>query len=80
MRLNTPREVGLFVREERRARNMTQQELATRVGATRQWVRLLEQGREGLALGLTLRALRAVGAQLEVLPGPAGIPPSRRKS
>jgi HTH-type transcriptional regulator/antitoxin HipB len=75
--IRTPQEVGLLVRDRRNALGLTQEELAERVGATRQWVRLLESGKPRLELGLTLRALHALGLTLDAQPlardgGPRG--------
>lgn len=68
MFVRTTREVGLLVRDRRRDVGLTQAELAERVGASREWVRLLESGRPRLDLGLTLRALNAVGIVLDAQP------------
>lgn len=65
MLIHTAHEVGLLVRDRRRAARMTQAELAERVGASREWVRLLESGKPRLELGLTLRALTALGIRLD---------------
>ncbi|WP_310570190.1 helix-turn-helix domain-containing protein [Gemmatimonas sp.] len=66
MRLHTTTEIGTAVREARRRRRLTQTHLADMIGASRQWVQRLEAGRAGVELGLTLRALLAVGVTLEV--------------
>ena len=65
MFVRTTREIGLLVRDRRREVGLTQAQLAERVGASREWVRLLESGRPRLDLGLTLRALNAVGIVLD---------------
>lgn len=66
MLIRTPHEIGLLVRESRRALGFTQAQLAERVGASREWVRLLESGaKPRLELGLTLRALTALGITLD---------------
>ena len=65
MRIRTPREIGLLIRDRRKARGLSQAALAERVGASREWVRHLEAGRPGLELGLTLRALGALGIVLD---------------
>lgn len=64
MVVRTPREIGLLVRDRRRAAGVTQAVLAERVGASREWIRLLESGKPRLELGLTLRALTALGITL----------------
>lgn len=65
MFVRTTREIGLLVRDRRREVGLTQAQLAEQVGASREWVRLLESGRPRLDLGLTLRALNAVGIVLD---------------
>ena len=70
MIVRTPREIGLLVRDRRRAQGVTQATLAEHIGASREWIRLLESGKPRLELGLTLRALTALGINLnaEVAP------------
>ncbi len=78
MLIRTAREVALLVKDTRRATGMTQAELAERVGASREWVRLLESGKPRLELGLTLRALSALGITLDArAPAPRSSVPAR---
>jgi len=78
MLIRTAREVALLVKDTRRATGMTQAELAERVGASREWVRLLESGKPRLELGLTLRALSALGITLDArAPTPTSSVPGR---
>lgn len=71
MRIHTPGEIGLLVRDARRARGWSQAQFAEAIGATRQWIGMLESGKPRLELGLTLRALSALGLVLDVtLPEP----------
>lgn len=65
MLIRTAHEVGLLIRDRRRTLGLTQAELAERIGASREWVRLLESGKPRLELGLTLRALTALGVLLD---------------
>ena len=55
---------------------MTQQQLADRVGTTRQWIIRLEQGRHGTAMHTALVALAELGlemvAQLDLAPHERG--------
>lgn len=71
MPLCTPTDLGLLVRERRRARGLSQQHLADEAGVSRAWIVALEGGKPGVELGLVLRTLRALGIALEV----AGAPP-----
>ena len=68
MRIHTPTEIGLLVQDTRLSRGWSREQLAERIGATRQWVRTLEDGKPRLELGLTLRALTALGMTLDVTP------------
>ena len=70
MNLRTPADVALLVRERRRHLRVSQHDLAQRIGASRQWVQKLEQGRPGLELGLTIRALLVLGVTLNATDGP----------
>lgn len=71
MRLRTIREVGLLVRTERRRQGLTMQEVADRVGCTRQWIAALEAGRERLEAALVFRAIGALGIRLDASPSGA---------
>lgn len=74
MRIRTPREIGLLARERRKTVKLTQAQLAERVGASREWIRQLETGKPGLELGLTLRALGALGIVLDAEGTPIPFP------
>lgn len=73
MHIRTPRDLGLIIRERRRALGLEQQELADRVGVSRQWVVGVEKGKPRAAAGLLLKTLTALGLALDVredrLPG-----------
>ena len=71
MSIRTPADLGAVIREHRKLRGLDQAELAKRIGASRQWVVGIERGRARAELGLVLRALDALGVQLEAfLPNP----------
>ena len=72
MRIHTPTEIGLLVQDTRLSHGWSRDQLAARIGATRQWVRRLEGGKPRLELGLTLRALTALGIALDVTPPRSG--------
>lgn len=60
------REVTNRLREHRlRADGMTQQDLADRVGVTRQTILSIEKGRYNPSVGLALRLARAFGVSVE---------------
>lgn len=64
MILRTPRDIGLAIRERRRAMGLSQDDLAKRAGVSRQWIIEAEKGRPRAELGLVLRTLTALGLQL----------------
>jgi HTH-type transcriptional regulator/antitoxin HipB len=66
MLLRTPTDLGLLIRDARRTQRLSQQELARRVGVSRQWIVEVEKGRPRAELGLVLRTLAALGLQLTV--------------
>jgi y4mF family transcriptional regulator len=68
MFVRTTREIGALVHERRREIGLTQAQLAEHVGASREWIRLLESGRRRLDLGRTLRALHVLGIALDAQP------------
>ena len=66
MRVHTVDEIAALIHETRKQAGISQQALADRVGASRQWVQRLEAGVPGIELGLTLRTLTALGIQLDL--------------
>lgn len=65
-RVTTARELGALMRERRRERGWSQQELATRLGVSRQWIVEVEKGKPRAELGLVLRALTALDLTVNV--------------
>ena len=66
MKVRSPRDVAIVVREARLNQHMSQADLAERLQVSRAWIIKLEQGRERLPLGLVLKALDAVGLVMSV--------------
>lgn len=60
-------EVRNEVRRHRRSRDITQQELADRVGVTRQTVLSIEKGRYNPSVGLALEIAAVFGVSVETL-------------
>jgi HTH-type transcriptional regulator/antitoxin HipB len=56
MRVRTPTDVGLRIRERRKALHLDQVELARRVGVTRRWIIGIEKGKARADLSLVRRA------------------------
>ncbi len=70
--IRTPDDLALAVRERRRDLGLSQQQLADRLGVSRQWVVALEAGHPRAEIGLVLRALRSLSLRVVVEPVPAG--------
>lgn len=66
MLLRRPHELADLLREGRARAGLSQSDLAARVGASRQWVSLVENGRTGVAFDLVMGALQALGYRLYV--------------
>ena len=66
MQIQTPRDLGLRIRDQRLRIGMTQAELARSIGASRSWVFQMERGNPGAEIGLVLKALQALGLMMDV--------------
>ena len=66
MRIHTTRDLAMMVREARIVNHLTQADLADIIGVSRAWIIKLEQGAPRLDLGMTLRALLALGLETNV--------------
>jgi HTH-type transcriptional regulator/antitoxin HipB len=66
MRIRTPLEFGLVIREKRRQRKLSQAELARKVGVSRQWIVGVERGKSRSELGLVLQTLNVLDISLSV--------------
>ena len=65
MIIRTPRDLGHLIREHRRAAGLTQQRIATEVGASRNWSVDIEGGKRTAELALVLRTLKALDIELD---------------
>ena len=65
MLIRTTKELGLLLRDRRRATGLSQQDFADRLGVSRSWLIEVEQGKPRAAIGLVLRALAAVDVTLD---------------
>ena len=68
MKVRTPLDLGLAIRDQRRKLGLSQAELARKVGVGRQWVVAMEHGKSRAELGLVLRALSAMDLRLTIQP------------
>jgi HTH-type transcriptional regulator / antitoxin HipB len=77
MRIRSAKELGVLIKQLRRAQGLSQQDLASRIGVSRYWVLHVETGKPTVELGLVLKALNALGAELDVranaLPHPSNV-------
>lgn len=78
MHIRSPRDLGLVVRAERRAQEMTQAELAARAGVTREWIVGLEKGNRGAEVGRVLQVLGALRLAVYVPAGSAAPRPNAK--
>lgn len=73
--VRTARQLGTLIREERKRRNMSQQELANLVGTGQKTISAIENGNEGATLETVFRLLAAL--QLEIKLSPRALTPGR---
>lgn len=66
MRVSTPHELGLRVRERRHDLRLSQQVLADRAGVSRPWLVAVEQGHPRAELGKLLALLAELGLTLDL--------------
>lgn len=72
MQIVDAQDLSHVVREERRRRGWSQDELARRVGMGRQWINALESGgHERAQLGAVLRLLHELGLRVDIDTTPA---------
>jgi HTH-type transcriptional regulator/antitoxin HipB len=60
------KDLGAVIRDRRRHLDLDQQELADRVGVSRQWIVEAEHGKPRAAVGLVLRTLDALGLNVSI--------------
>jgi len=75
LRVNTPVDFGLLIRQARRVRGMTQQQLARAAAVGRQWIVAIEAGKQRAELGKVMQTLAALDLTLSIRG--EGIPETR---
>jgi len=65
------KDVGAAIRDARRQHGWTQATLADHVGASRQWVIALEQGKRSAEIGKVINVLKVLGFVLNIQPTPS---------
>ena len=68
MRIRTPLDLGLAIRDRRRKLRLSQTELARKAGVGRQWIVAIEHGKPRAELGLVLRTLAVLDLPLTIGP------------
>ncbi|HEV2361390.1 MAG TPA: helix-turn-helix transcriptional regulator [Acidimicrobiales bacterium] len=74
MTVHNARELGAALRSQRVSLGWTQEELATKVGVSRDWVIGLERGTSNPTINLLLRTLTLLGLDLAVEPAGTATP------
>ncbi len=72
--INSIRDIAAVARGRRLALGLSQADLATRAGVSRQWISGFESGKPGAELGLVIRLLYALDLKLSIEEG-ADLPP-----
>jgi HTH-type transcriptional regulator/antitoxin HipB len=61
-------DIGRVIREQRRRLGLDQQELANRVGVSRQWIVEIEHGKPRAEIGLVLKTINALNLGINIVP------------
>ena len=74
MQVRTAKDIGTFIRDQRKRQKLNQATLASLIGVNRRWVMEVERGKPRAEIGLVLKALETLGLSLSVdrrdVPGP----------
>ncbi|GAA0473139.1 hypothetical protein Ade02nite_86740 [Paractinoplanes deccanensis] len=70
MRVDSPSDLGSFIRYRRKAAGLSQTDLASRAEVSRRWLCALEAGKPTAEIGLVLRVIAALGFFLDARPRP----------
>lgn len=65
--VRSPEDLGRAIGELRRAQGLTQEQLATNAGISRNWLAQLERGRQSRSFSIMLRLIRRLGGELVVI-------------
>jgi transcriptional regulator with XRE-family HTH domain len=69
--VRSPEDLGRAIGELRRAQGLTQEQMATHAGTSRDWIAQLERGRMSRSFSIMLRLIRRLGGELVVIPAQA---------
>ena len=68
MRVKTVSDLGLLVRDQRKAKGWSQTQLAQTTGVSRLWIGNLENGKQNLDAALVFKTLRVLDIVVDVSP------------
>jgi HTH-type transcriptional regulator/antitoxin HipB len=71
VRIGNARDLGGYLRDQRRQAGLSQTELCERALVSRRWLSNLEAGKPTAEVGLVLRVVAALGLTVELRPAPA---------
>ncbi|MES1941101.1 putative transcriptional regulator [Salinisphaera sp. T5B8] len=80
MQVTTLKQLGAFIRDQRRQRNWTQMQLAQASGTLQSWLSGVEKGKGNPEFGKIMAVLRALDVTLDLQrprPAPAHAPPAK---
>ena len=75
VRIDSPRDLGLYLGERRRQLGRTQSDLSREAGVSRRWLSELEAGKATAEIGMVLRTMYAL--RLDLLARPFEVAPDR---
>jgi y4mF family transcriptional regulator len=70
MRVRNARDLGLYLRDQRREAGLTQQQLADQALVSRRWLSDLESGKPSAEVGLVLKVVAALRLSVDLQPAP----------
>jgi len=76
-RIRTSRDIGHLVRDARKMRGWTQQDLARRLNVHQPWISSIENGKDTASIGLVLRLIGILDIDLAPIPRGGGSPIDR---
>lgn len=75
MLVRSAKDIGLFIRDSRKRKNLDQSQLAAMIGVNRRWVMEVEKGKPRAEVGLVLKALDALGIRVGIDESVSNTPP-----
>jgi HTH-type transcriptional regulator/antitoxin HipB len=66
MEIRTAKDIGTFIRDQRKRQKLAQATLASMIGVNRRWVMEVEHGKPRAEIDLVLKVLEALGLSVSV--------------